>query len=254
MNALIIDDEYHARENLKMLLEEYCPYIKVLGEARDLKSGLLAITEHKPDVVFLDIRMPSGSEGFEMLEQCAESDFLVVFVTAFKDYAIDAFKVNAVDYILKPIDVEELEAAGERLMKRHELHKGNPETSKGYQASLRALSQDMLGRNLRLALHHQSGIKLVKPEEILYLSAEGNCSQLHFMDGGQYMDTRTLKSFEDRLDPAMFMRVHRSFIINMMELREFSREEGNHALMSSGIKVPVSRNIAPYLVERMRKL
>ena len=254
MKALIIDDEFHARENLKMLLEEYCPYIEVCGQARDLKTGLEAIDQFKPDVIFLDIRMPSGSEGFELLDQCPEPDFLVVFVTAFKDYAIDAFKVNAVDYLLKPIDVEELEAAGIRLKKRHESLKGNPLDLKQYQENVKTLSRDMLGRNQRLAIHHQSGIKLLKPEEILYLSAEGNCTSIHFIDGSQYLDTRTLKSFEERLDSNSFMRVHRSFIINMLELNEFSREEGNHALMSTGIKVPVSRNIAPYLVERMRKL
>ncbi len=254
MKAVIIDDEYHARENLKMLIAEYCPEIHVVGEGKDKASGLKAIQEHRPDVVFLDIRMPSGAEGFEMLEECLERDFLVVFVTAFKDYAIEAFKVNAVDYLLKPIDVDELEQTGHRLSQRWSQMAKDPKELTRYSENLRTLSQDILGKNLRLALYHQHGIKLVKPEDILYLSADGSCTRLHFKDGQDYMDSRTLKTFEERLDVALFMRVHRSFIINLHELTEFIREDGSQAILSHTIRIPVSRSYAALLTARLRSL
>ena len=108
LRAVLIDDEQHARDNLTMLIEEYCPVLEIVGTAQDVESGLEMISTCVPDVLFLDIRMPSGAEGFELLNRIRSPKFMVVFVTAFKDYAIDAFKVNAVDYILKPIDIDEL--------------------------------------------------------------------------------------------------------------------------------------------------
>jgi two-component system LytT family response regulator len=175
-------------------------------------------------------------------------------VTAFKDYAIEAFKVNAVDYLLKPIDVDELEKTGERLSERWSQMSKHPEELTRYSESIRSLSQDLLSKNQRLALHHQHGVKLVRPEDILYLSADGSCSRIHFKDGQDYLDSRTLKTFEERLNPAFFMRVHRSYIINLHELTEFTREDGNQVILTQGVKVPVSRSYSASLTARLRNL
>jgi len=115
LKALIVDDEDLARKNLSMLLEEYCPTIEVIGDAGNVKDAKTLIESSKPDVVFLDIRMPSGSEGFDLLEQIENRDFLVIFVTAFKDYALRAFQANAIHYVLKTIDIEDLIDPVERI-------------------------------------------------------------------------------------------------------------------------------------------
>jgi two-component system LytT family response regulator len=116
LRALVVDDEEFARKNLILLLEEFCPEIEVIGEASRKEQAKAIIESSKPDVVFLDIRMPSGTEGFELLEEVDEQDFLVVFVTAFKDFAIKAFNANAAYYLLKPIDIEELQKSVAKLV------------------------------------------------------------------------------------------------------------------------------------------
>ena len=116
LRALIVDDEEYARKNMIMMLDEYCPEIEVVGEASGKAQAKALITSVQPDVVFLDIRMPSGAEGFELLEEVEEKNFLVVFVTAFKDYAVRAFNASAVYYLLKPIDIDDLRTAVEKLV------------------------------------------------------------------------------------------------------------------------------------------
>lgn len=254
LKAILIDDEVHARENLRILLNEYCPKIEIIGEGQDVESGLAAINSESPDVVFLDIRMPSGSEGFELLRQIGSPEFMVVFVTAFKDYAIDAFKVNAVDYILKPIDIDELILTVERLEERHASFKEKSGEAKAYQSNLEKLSMEMIRRSKRISISHTHGIKLARIEEILFLQAEGNCTRLTFKDGTQYLDTRTLKTYEEELAGHPFIRLHRSYMVNLEELEEFLRSEGNQVKLSSGHLIPVARNEVQGLIERMEKL
>jgi two-component system LytT family response regulator len=254
LNVGIIDDEQHARENLRMLIEEYCPSLKVVGTAADVASGLLMIDEVDPEIVFLDIRMPSGSEGFELLRQRGEREFLVVFVTAFKDYAIDAFKVNAVDYLLKPIDIDELVQTVERLAARMQGLNADKGSAEAYSQDLMRLSEEMLVRAKRISIHHQQGVKLIRTDDISFLQAEGNCTRLVFNDGSQYLDTRTLKVYEALLDKLQFMRVHRSNIINLNELEEFVRKDGNFVKLRSGHSVPVARNTVAELLSRMESL
>ncbi len=254
LRAILIDDEQHARENLKLLLNEFCPSVEIVGEGEGIASGLQAIRANSPDVVFLDIRMPSGSEGFELLRQVESPDFMVVFVTAFKDYAIDAFKVNAVDYILKPIDIDELVLTIERLEDRHHSFKEHTEEALAYRNNLEQLSNEMILKSQRISISHAQGVKLIRIEEILFLQAEGNCTRLVFKDGSQYLDTRTMKVYEGELKGHPFFRVHRSYIINLEEMEELLRSEGNQVKMSKGHLIPVSRNALANLLEQMENL
>ncbi len=144
LRALVVDDEEFARKNLTMLLEEYCPEIEVIGEASRKEQAKAIIESSNPDVIFLDIRMPSGAEGFELLEEIENKKFLVVFVTAFKDYAIRAFNASAIYYLLKPIDIEELQIAVERLVETQKLYQANPESYITYFDSLKDLSNNLL--------------------------------------------------------------------------------------------------------------
>ena len=210
LRAIVVDDEEFARKNLIMLLEEFCPEIEVIGEAGRKDKAKAIIESSKPDVVFLDIRMPSGAEGFELLDEIEEKDFLVVFVTAFKDYAVRAFNASAVYYLLKPIDIEELKQSVAKLVETKKVYTDNPESFDSYYSSLKNLSDSLLRNkpNSRIAISHTKGLKIVEDDTVLHLEASGNCTTIYFKDGTRYLDTRTLKTYESLLDPMKFSRIH----------------------------------------------
>jgi two-component system, LytTR family, response regulator len=244
MRALIIDDEEFARKNLQFMIEEYCPEIEVIGEASGKEQAKALIEASKPDVIFLDIRMPSGSEGFELLDEVENKDFLVVFVTAFKDYALRAFNASAVYYVLKPIDIDELRAAVDKLVEAKKIFSEEPQNFVTYFHSLKNLSQSLLTNkpSNRIAIAHTRGLKIVEDDTITHLEASGNCTTLYFDDGTRYLDTRTLKVYENLLDPSKFFRIHKSHIINLNKLVEYINDDGHFAVLKGGLKVPVARN------------
>lgn len=244
LRAVIVDDEELARKNLIMMLETYCTEIDVIGEASDKDEAKSIIESSSPDVVFLDIRMPSGSEGFELLDMIENRNFLVVFVTAFKDYAIRAFQANAVHYLLKPIDDEDLRAAVDKLIATKETFANNPGNYDDYFKSLQNLA-DRLVRNKstnRIAISHTKGVKIIDEDTITYLEANGNCTMIHFKDGSRYLDTRTLKVYEEILEEDKFYRIHKSHIINMSCIKEYISEDGHIVELHDGTQLPVARN------------
>ena len=243
LRALIVDDEMHARENLRMLIDEFCSDINIVGQASGVNEALSQIINLNPDVVFLDIRMPSGEEGFEVLEKSKDLNFQVVFVTAFKDYAVRAFNANAVHYILKPIDIDDLMAAADKLSVYQKTLVENVDSRSDYNASLRELTQNMKSNShpAKLTLYHAKGFKIVNCNDIIRLEADGACTHLFFKDGSRYTDTKNLKVFEDLLEPRIFCRVHKSFMINLLELSEYVHADGGEAIMSYSSRVPIAR-------------
>jgi two-component system LytT family response regulator len=256
LRAIVVDDEEFARKNLIMLLEEFCPDVEVIGEAGRKSEAKAIIESSKPDVVFLDIRMPSGSEGFELLDELEEKDFLVVFVTAFKDFAIRAFNASAVYYLLKPIDVEELQTAVEKLKETRRVFSDDPQNFSTYYSSLKHLSDSLL-RNKptsRIAISHTRGLKIVEDDSISHLEASGNCTTIYFKDGTRYLDTRTLKTYEIILNLAKFFRVHKSHIINLDLLVEYVNEDGHFAVLKNGLRIPVARNRVSDFVKKLKEV
>ncbi len=250
LRAVIVDDEELARMNLSMMLETYCPEIDVIGDADNKEDAKALIESSKPDVVFLDIRMPSGSEGFELLESIENRNFLVVFVTAFKDYAIRAFQANAAHYILKPIDDEDLRVAVDKIIATKETFKSNPGNYEVYFSTLKNLADRLLKNkdNNRIAISHTKGVKIIEEDTINYLEASGNCTMIHFVDGTRYLDTRTLKIYEEILNDRKFYRIHKSYIINVLRMKEYLSENGHIAVLDNGIELPVARNrVAAFL-------
>lgn len=255
LRAIVVDDEEFARKNLSMLLEEYCPDVEIIGEASRKSQAKAIIESSKPDVVFLDIRMPSGAEGFELLDEIEEKDFLVVFVTAFKDYAVKAFNANAIYYLLKPIDIEELQTAVEKLQLAKQNISANPEYLPNYYNALRNLSDTLVkGKpNNRIAISHTKGLKIVEDETIIHLEASGNCTTIYFKDGSRYLDTRTLKTYESILNPLKFFRVHKSHIINLDVLTDYVNEDGHFAVLKGGASIPVARNRVTDFVKMLKE-
>lgn len=244
LRTIIIDDEELARKNLAIMLENNCPEIDIIGEASNIDDAEKIIKFAKPDVIFLDIRMPSGSEGFDLLDRLEERNFLVVFVTAFKDYAIKAFQTNAVHYILKPIDEDDLRTAVDKLIATKETFTKHPENYDNYFSALQNLA-DRLVRNKtsnRIAISHTKGVKIIEDDNIAYIEASGNCSMIYFKDKTRYLDTRTLKIYEGILNPDKFYRIHKSYIINMDMIKEYVSEDGYSVLLKNDILLPVARN------------
>lgn len=256
LNALIVDDELLARKNLSMLLNEYCPAVNVVGEAESTTDAKAIIESARPDVIFLDIRMPSGSEGFELLDSIENPNFLVVFVTAFREYALRAFQANAIHYVLKPIDIEDLKTAVDKVLQAKSIFSEHPENFETYVESIKHLSEGVehQGYGSTTAISHTKGIKLVQNEDIVYLEASGNCTVLYFKDETRYLDTRTLKIYEDMLNPQTFYRIHKSHIINLDYLKEYVSEDGHFAVLKNNKALVIARSRVPDFVKTLKAL
>lgn len=243
IRAVIVDDEDLARENLRMILTEHFPEVTVIGTAGGVQEGVDLIRNMQPELVFLDIRMPSGIEGFTLLDAVSDLSFQVVFVTAFHDYAIKAFNANALHYVLKPIDIEDLELGIEKVKERLELFKENPKVADDYHHLLEGIAADLKARKSpsRITISHAKGFKIVDESEIVSLEAEGNCTMLRFTNNERYLDTRTLKVYEELLNPLHFYRIHKSHLINLAYLKEFITDGGPAVIMSDGSSFPVAR-------------
>lgn len=255
IKALVIDDELHARENLKLLIAEFCNDVEVVGEASGKVEAIEVIKKTNPDVIFLDIRMPSGAEGFELLDEIPNKSFQVIFVTAFKDYAIKAFKANAIHYLLKPVDFEELISAVEKIKTNKTVIEDSTEQYSDYFKRLEQLTANLSeSKSNKITINHAKGIKIVEDDTIIRLQAEGNCTKIFFADGSSYLDTRTLKIYDELLDSSKFFRVHKSNIVNLNFLSDYSNQNGNFAIMNNGDEISISRSKVGGFIERLKNI
>jgi two-component system LytT family response regulator len=234
LNCIIVDDELKSRESLKILIEDFCEGVAVKALSQNVKEAKEAIEVHKPDVVFLDIQLQRET-GFDLLGQLKNVDFEVIFTTAFSEYAIKAFKYSAIDYLLKPIDIEELKLSLAKVEKR----KGQAIGDRLQQLlqNLRAGSSD----NYRLALPTADGLVFVKVSEILYCEASSNYTEIFLTDNRKYVVSRTLKEYEDILAEQNFYRIHHSYLINLNEIKKYVRGEGGYVIMNNDKSLDVSK-------------
>lgn len=256
ITAIIIDDEELARENLQLLLEEFCPEVEIIGKGENVEQARTLIIEKKPEAVFLDIRMPSGEEGLELLEDAKLGNFQIVFVTAFKEHAIKAFNINSIHYILKPIDIDDLKEAVAKLLNYKELFLQDNTNLETYIESLKNLSDNIYYQNesSKITVSHSKGIKIIDDNAILYLEGDGNCTNIHFVDDSSFFDTRTLKVYDDILNEKKFYRIHKKYIINLNNLTDYLSEEGNYAQLQNGVKLPVARARIADFVKTIKSL
>ena len=256
LTAIIVDDEEFARENIKLLLEDNCPDVTISGVAGTINTAKALIESQRPDVVFLDISMPSGTEGFELLESLHELNFQVVFVTAHKEYAIQAFEANAAHYLLKPIDIDSLISAVEKVKTINEAAAQDPGGYSEYSKAIQSIGDTVRGELpiRRITIHHSKGFKIIEDKSIVRLEADGNCTQLFFVDGTKYLDTRTLKIYESILSESRFCRIHKSHIVNIYEVKEYLSDEGYFAILKNSEKIPVSRSKLEHFKQRISDL
>lgn len=233
ITAILIDDEPQARVLLREMLKVACPDVQVVAECADLPNGVKALRKFRPMLVFLDIEMP-GHSGLELLDFFNEDevDFSIIFTTAYHNYAIQAFKLNAIDYLLKPIEIAELEAAVARFAKRQG------------QSNL-PLVRNMMqqGQQRKIAVPSGTSIKLLPPDQILYLKADNTYTEVLLADGSKLVVSRTLKNFEDSLaDDKTFFRCHKSFIVNLLHVTQLNKSDGGSLVIQDKIEVPISQD------------
>jgi len=232
--AVIIDDIDNSRLTLNHDLKQYCPQIDVIGEADSVKTGIEIITRKNPDVVFLDIQLGDGT-GFDILEKIGDFDFQVIFTTALDSYGIKAIKFSALDYLLKPIDPDELTEAVKKLDQN--IRKG------GIKDNINLLLENLKGiqpGNKRIALSSTDKVHMVYISDIIRCESQGSYTILYLKDGEQIVVTRILKEYEQLLEEYSFVRVHHSHLINFSYLKEYVKKDGGYAVMTDNSQVPVS--------------
>jgi two-component system LytT family response regulator len=238
LKALIVDDEEHGRENLINLLNDYCPEIEITGAAESAAKAKKLVYDKNPDVVFLDINMPVV-DGFDFLESMPDKQFSVVFVTAHMEYGIRAVKAHAVDYLLKPVSIRELQQCVKTLV---EMHSGT---------NTSGANQDGSGNEDKIVLSHFQGFSVHNIDELIRLEADDNYTVVYLKDKKPVTISKTLKHFEDCCGNSFF-RIHKSHLINLKYLKEFSNLDGGFAIMADGSKLPVSRRKYSEFIEKAK--
>lgn len=238
LKTVLIDDEPDSIETLKLMLSEY-PQVEVVGTFTDSPKALKEIPLLKPDLLFLDVEMPVLN-GFELLEQLGEVDFNVVFATAYNQFALKAFRFNALDYLVKPVHGEELQHVIEKAAKRNNVHKDQLDNLK---------KQLREGNITKIAIPEQTGITFIDIKDIVFVEASGNYSSIVLNDKKKLLITRNLKDIQEVLEEQSFLRVHRQYIINLNLVKSFNRNEGL-LTMITGDTLPVARSQKQNLIEK----
>lgn len=243
IKSIIVDDELIARDVLQNYLAKYCPVVEVAGQAQHIKEAVPMIKEIKPQLVFLDVEMPFGN-AFDILEACSEQHFETIFITAYSEYSMKALNRSAAYYILKPIDITELVAAvnkvQESVLKAEEFDRNR--------ILLQNLKQNQ-GQQ-QIVLPTMQGFDVIKTAEITKLQAKGNFTEVYLANGSHKLICKFLKHFDDMLEPP-FIRIHRSFIINLEYIKSYSKGAGGYVTLHDGSEVEVSSS---YKEQLLRKL
>jgi two-component system, LytTR family, response regulator len=234
LKAILVDDELSSLQNLQFKIQEYCPSIKIVAKTQNPEEAIRLIQQHKPDVIFLDIEMPRMS-GFKMLEQIPEVDFEIIFITAYNHYAINAIRISAFDYLVKPVAIEDLQHTVERLgnftlkktRERAELLKKNLANAKSQED--------------QIALPTNDGLEFVQIKQIIRIESSSNYSKLVLLNGQSMLVTRQLKDFEELLQDYRFYRVHHSHLVNLNFITKYVRGDGGQIIMRNGDIIDVSR-------------
>lgn len=239
--AIIIDDEAKGRLALRQKLADYCPQIKVIAEADNGQEGILLIEHHKPDVIFLDIEMPRMN-GFDMLKEIKEKNFHIIFTTAYDQYAIKAIKYAAFDYLLKPIDIEELKSTVAKIdiaQQQTELEKNN-QTKRQVELIQQNIEHPKKQFN-KLAIPTSEGLMFYDIHDIIHLEANSNYTNIYFTDKTKILASKTLKDFEELLPQDVFFRTHHSHLINLNYIKRYIKGDGGQIELQNGTYVDVSR-------------
>ncbi|HEV8272274.1 MAG TPA: LytTR family DNA-binding domain-containing protein [Chitinophagaceae bacterium] len=235
IDTLIIEDEEYSRRMLREMLHEHCPQLNIAGEADSVKTGLTAIAEYRPQLVFLDIELQSET-SFEILEKLPEINFELIITTAFDHYALRAIKFCAIDYLLKPIDLSELLIAVAKVEKRLNRERLN----KNLEVLVNNIKSESQNNHM-IALPTLEGLLFVKVNDIIYCESSGPYTKFILKQPNNIVTSKHLKEYEDLLGGYNFFRIHKSYLVNLQEIQKYIRGEGGHLIMSNGASITVSK-------------
>ncbi len=247
ISTLIIDDELHIREMISQIIKDHCPEIEVIASTGSVHESVQAIQNLNPDLILLDIKMPDGT-GFDLLQKLETIDFKIIFITAYEEHAIKAFQFSAIDYLLKPIDPQELVQGIQKAI--HAIH---AEMSLKLSTLFGHLSPNDSGEK-KIILKTSDNIHLIKINDIIHLDSDQNYTAFHFKDNKSITVSRTLKDYEDLLIEFGFFRVHKSHLINIHYIDRFEKAEGGTVVMSNQSRIPVASRKRDQLLELFEKM
>lgn len=250
IRALLVDDETNNLDNLSFMLEQDCQGVVVAGAVTGAAAARAWLQHNAADVIFLDIEMP-GENGFDLLASIPGRSPQIIFVTAYNEYAIQAIKASALDYLLKPVKIDELQLAVEKL----QCHLSAPPTEEQNRILLNHLLESVQKRELpkKIALPQLGGINFIELDEIVSLQADSNYTIIHQANMQKLVISKTLKEFEDLLDSRQFARIHKSYIVNLRYIKEYSTTDGGIVKMTDGNQWSISRRQLEGFIEKMKQ-
>lgn len=249
LNVIIVDDEEFARSSLYFLLQENCESVHICGIAKSVEEARELLVKYDVDLIFLDIAMP-GKNGFELIPDAKSNNARVVFTTAFDQYALKAIKANALDYLLKPIDIDELKETVEKASKF--IRYIDPDADKNDRLKSLASTLSDKSEIRKLSLPNGQGYTLIDIDEIIRIEADSNYSVFHLDKRDKITVSRVLKEYEEILPDDQFVRIHKSSIVNLNYLKEYNSRNGLEVLLKNGEKIAVSRRRASIFVEKVK--
>jgi two-component system LytT family response regulator len=249
LTALLVDDEVNNLESLEFLLNHDCEGIEVAGKARSAHQARNWLQLHTADVIFLDISMPEEN-GFQFLSSLQSKNFKVIFVTAYNEYALQAIKASAVDYILKPVNIDELQQAVEKVKRSFNSPVADEQNRQLLQHLLDSVNKKTPPK--KIALPQLGSISFIEVDDIVSLQADSNYTIIHMKDMHKLVISKTLKDFEDLLDADQFARIHKSYIVNLKYIKEYSTIDGGVVKMSDGNQWSISRRQLDMFLEKMK--
>jgi len=246
MRIVLVDDDVNVIENMKTLLSIYSPDDQVVAEANGVKSGVECLKMHRPDLLLLDVEMQDGT-GFDLLSIYGELDFKVIFVTGHDAYAIRAFKYSAIDYLLKPVDPDDLVAA---------IHKARSMADKEQNLQVTNLIQNKrtTGQDQKIVLKDSEAVYLVSVKEIIRCESDTNYTRFFLVDGRTLMVSKTLKEFDTLFQDQHFFRAHQSHLINLMHFDKYDKKDGGTLFMKDGSQLPVAVRKKEALIEALERM
>lgn len=248
LRAIIVEDELHSREALKNIVSEYCPEVSICGVAASVREGVDLVNRLQPNLLFLDIALQVGT-GFDLLEQVSEHNFEVIFTTAYEHYALRAIKFSAIDYLLKPVDVEELIAAVKKVVEKQQ--------TRSYNRQIDTLLHNLQSRN---QLHHTitlstaEGMIFVPVHEIIRLEAMGSYTQFYLVNEKKILVSKHLKEYEQLLTEENFYRVHQSHLVNLNEVAKYIKADGGYLILKDQTKISISSRRRDSFLQKIRHL
>ena len=247
MKALVIDNEPALRQGIATLLGQLCPDITTIEEAGGVKEGLQQIQQFRPDIVLLDVEMDDGT-GFDLMKQVTHPEFQLIFITAHNQYAIEAFRFSAIDYLLKPVDPEAFQAAVEKAIR-------NLRSSSLHQ-QVEILLQQLAGtqnRDRKIVLKDLENTYFIRVSDILYCEAEGTYTRFYLQDMPPVLVSKNLKEYEAILEPLGFLRTHHSFLANPDKIKMYDKTDGGSLILEGGRSIPVSQRKKDHVMQVLEK-